>query len=371
MAQVGIGRRRADACDVVVVGAGLVGAAVAGRLTRQGFRTALLEAQQASGGSSVRSAGMVVMGLPGHYSWAVSAYGRSRAREVWELTVEGRERLVETADALGSPAARTGSLVLAVDDAEAAALKESEALLREDGFDVQLDPAGDPLGRGFRAALRQPADVMVDAAMLARALLASSGAVVHEGTEVQGLEPATSGMRVWAHGRTVLCDAVVLTLNGYAPLLDSYFVDKVTPARSFTLLTPPLGSVVLEQPCSVDYGYECCCQLPDRRLLLGSWRRARGSAELEDAAQDGLVRFALRHFPEVDLKRAIRKSGILGLTPDGLPMVGFLPHMPQVYFAVGLGARGLAWALVVAERLVELMLRDKHPGLVSATRFSV
>jgi glycine/D-amino acid oxidase-like deaminating enzyme len=58
----------------------------------------------------------------------------------------------------------------------------------------------------------------------------------------------------------------------------------------------------------------------------------------------------------------------MGFTPDGLPLVGRLPDLPQVYFAVGFGGRGLAWAFVVAEQLAALMLHDESPGALSATR---
>ena len=375
-------QKRVDACDVVVVGAGLVGAAVAAHLIREGFDTAVLEAQGVAGGATGRSAGMVLTGLASHYNWAVSVYGRQKAQEVWALTVEGRERLVETAGRLGVPVVHTGSLALAVEDTEADALEESAALLREDGFAVQFDP-GDPLDRGFRAALRHPDDVTVDGAALARALLTTSDVIVHEGTEVYNLEPEKDGVRVWAQGRTVLCSAVVLAINGYAPLFDYYFTDKVAPTRSLIFATEPLDGVVLEQPCCTDYGYEYCRQLPDRRLLLGGWRRPRASnqevgqrtsqetgqeTELGDVVQDGLVRFASRHFPEVDTRNASRWSGIMGFTPDGLPLVGRLPNLSQAYFAVGLGGRGLAWAFVVAERLVQLMLHDTDPGPLSAAR---
>jgi len=97
------GQQRADDCEVVVVGAGLVGAAVAARLVREGIDTAVLEARTVAGGATGRSAGMVLTGLAGHYNWAVSAYGRQQAREVWALTVEGRRRLVETAGRLDVP----------------------------------------------------------------------------------------------------------------------------------------------------------------------------------------------------------------------------------------------------------------------------
>ena len=81
-----------------------------------------------------------------------------------------------------------------------------------------------------------------------------------------------------------------------------------------------------------------------------------------------MTRFASSYFPEIETRDADRWSGIMGFTPDGLPLVGSLPNLPQVYFAVGLGGRGLAWAFVVAERLVELMLRDTDPGILSAAR---
>ena len=367
-------QKRADACDVVVVGAGLGGAAVAARLAREGFDTAVLEAQSIAGGATGRSAGMVLTGMAGHYNWAVSAYGRQKAREVWALTIEGRERLVKTAERLGVEIAHTGSLALAVENTEADAMEESAALLREDGFDVQFG-FNDPLGRGFRAALRHPDDVTVDAAALTRALLTNSNVTVHEGTEAYNLEPEKSSVRVWARGRTVLCRAVVLAINGYAPLFDFYFTDKVAPTRSLILATDPLETVVLEQPCCADYGYEYCRQLPDRRLLLGGWRRPHSSnretrqkSELDDVVQDGLIHFASHHFPEIDIRSVSRWSGVMGFTPDGLPLVGRLPDLPQVYFAVGFGGRGLAWTFVVAEQLVELMLHDTKPGILSAAR---
>ncbi|MEE8391428.1 MAG: FAD-dependent oxidoreductase [Anaerolineae bacterium] len=367
-------RKRVDACDVVVVGAGLVGAAVAARLVGEGVDTAVLEAQSIAGGATGRCAGMVLTGLAGHYNWATAAYGRQKAQDVWALTIEGRERLIETAEQLGVPVERNGSLALAVDDAEVDALQESATLLQEDGFNAQFD-SSDPLERGFRAALRYPDDATIDATALTWALLTANDVTVHEETEVYSLEPELNGVRVWAQGRTVLCSAVVLAINGYAPLLDFYFTDKVAPTRSLVFATEPLDRVILEQPCSADYGYEYCHQLPDRRLLLGSWRRPRSPSqernagagpetELDDMVHDGLLRFALRHFPDVNVKarNASRWSGVMGFTPDGLPLVGRLPDLPQVYFAVGLGGRGLAWAFVVAERLAESMLQNADPG---------
>ena len=363
-------QKRADACDVIVIGAGIVGAAVAARLAPEGVEIAVLEAQKVAAGATGRGAGLVLTGLGSHYARAATEFGREQAREIWELTVEGRQRLVATAESLDVPVGATGSLTVAIDDAEADMLRESASLLREDGFDAWFGYT-DPMNRGFRAAMRSPGDVTVDAAALTRALLSSNAVIVHEETEVYSLEPDGDGLRVWARDRTARCNAVVLAIDGYAPLFDSYFIDKVAPIRGLILATGPQESTVLEQPCCANHGHVYCRQLPDRRLLLGKWRGPRASGqevELDDVLQKELLHFASRHFPEVQAGVADRWSGLGGFTSDGLPLVGRLPDLPSVYFAVGLGDRGLAWAFVVAEQVAELMLHDRDPGLLSAAR---
>jgi glycine/D-amino acid oxidase-like deaminating enzyme len=355
-------RRRSDACDVIVVGAGLVGAAVAAHLTREGFDTAILEARRVTSGATGRSLGMALLGLAGHYSWAVSVYGRQQARKIWALTAGGRARLVEAARRLDVPFRRTGSLALAADDEEADALWESVKLLRADGFDASFTLT-DPLNRGFQAALRRPDDVAVNAPALTRALLEAEGVTVHEGTEVYALEPMGNDIRVWAHGRTVTCSAVVLAVNGYAALVDPYLSDNVAPVPCRVFATEPLDDPFPDWLCTVDGGRGSIRVLPDGRLLLSTWRRWEPS-------QDRLMDVMARRFPELDLMRADHWSEMMGFTPDGLPLLGRLPSLPRAYFAVGFGGRGLSWAFVAAERLVNAMLHDAELGLLSARRLA-
>jgi glycine/D-amino acid oxidase-like deaminating enzyme len=357
---------RVDACEVVVVGAGLVGALIASRLTREGFDTAILEARRVTGGATGRSLGMVVAGLPREYSWAVSVYGRQRAQEIWALTIGGRERLVKAARQLGVPIQRSGSVALAVDDEEADALWESAKLLREDGFDVSYSLT-DPLNRGFEAALHQYDEVIVNAAALTRALLVAEDVIVHEGTEVYALEPTGDAIRVWAHGRTVFCNAVVLAVNGYAALVHPYLAENVAPVRAVVFAAGSLGNALFDQPCTAARGREFLRPLPDGRLLLGTWRNWE-SLTRGDRPEDGLSAFVSRYFPEVDLNSVDRWSEVMGFTSDGLPLVGKLPNLSEVYFAVGFGGRGLGWAFVAAERLVDAMLHGSDLGLLSAER---
>jgi glycine/D-amino acid oxidase-like deaminating enzyme len=362
-------RTQEDSCDVIIVGAGLVGAAVAARLAHEGYKTAVLEARQVAAGATGQSSGMVLTGLSGHYNWAISVYGREQARELWALTIGGRERLVEAAMDLKVPVERSGSLQLALDEEEATALRESAEFLREDGFDAWFG-RGDPLERNFIAALRQPDDVTVDAASLTQALLAESGVIVHEGTEVHRLEPIGDEVRIWAPRRMAQCRAVVLTVNGYAPLIHDYFINKVIPVRGFAFRTRPATRVTLEQPCISNYGRACCRQLPNKQLVLSSCggQGLEGDNETDEGMRKRLTRFAADHFPEADLSNAEQLSAIRGFTPDGLPLLGTLPDLPQVYFAVGFGGRGMAWAFVVADYIVDKMLGRSDLGPLSTER---
>ena len=76
-----------------------------------------------------------------------------------------------------------------------------------------------------------------------------------------------------------------------------------------------------------------------------------------------------RHFPDVTESGSGHRSEVAGFTPDGLPILGTLPGLPRAYFAVGFGGRGLSWAFVVADRLVDAMLNDAGFDLLSVERF--
>jgi len=63
-----------------------------------------------------------------------------------------------------------------------------------------------------------------------------------------------------------------------------------------------------------------------------------------------------------------RWAGIMGFTADGLPLVGTLPDMPSVGFAVGFNGHGLAMGAGTAELAVAHLLTGAHPGSISADR---
>jgi glycine/D-amino acid oxidase-like deaminating enzyme len=360
--------QRVDACEVVVVGAGLVGAAVAANLAAEGLDVAVIEARNVAGGATGHTAGLVLTGLPIFYAQAAERYGRETAQAVWRLTVGNRDSVASAADRLGVELQRTGSLVLAENDEQAALLQTSSELLTEDGFEVSFESV-DPLNRGFAAALRYPEDAVVDAVGLTQSLFSAYEIPVHTGTEVFKLEQDGSEIKVWAHGRLVRATTVVLAVNAYAPLVDRYFSDKIAPVRGHTLVTDPLEQALAPAPGSVAPFF--FRQDDDGHLFFMAWptryETPAASAE-ERTAEVDLMRFVGRYFPETSARFARRTSSVMGISRDGLPLIGALPHLPQVFFVVGFAASGMSLAFAAADLLAGLVLRGAEPDVFSARR---
>ncbi len=358
---------RIDVCEVVVVGAGLVGAAVAANLVNEGLDVAVLEARNVASGATGRTAGLV-SGLPIPYAQAVELYGRDMARELWQLTLDNRAWLIETCEQLDIDVERSGSVTLAVDADEMDLLQASVEMLNADGFEASFE-SGDPPNRGFVAALRYPDDVAVDTVALTERLLEAHRIPTHTDTEVYKLEQEGDNVRVLAHQRTVKAGTVVLAVNAYASLLDDYFADKIAPIRGHILCTRPLDERLVSTPGYADP--VTFRQTPDQRLLFTAWRPeyAAPAAGPDDAgAEVDLMRFVGRHFPEVASQFAHRWSSVIGASRDGLPLLGALPHLPQVFFAVGLSGYGMSLAFASASLLSGLIVRGAALPWFSAQR---
>jgi L-2-hydroxyglutarate oxidase len=153
-------------CDVVVVGAGIVGLAVARELSirHHGMRIVVLEREPTIGAHQTsHSSGVIHAGI--YY-----APGSLKAR----LCVEGARDLYEYCEERGIPARRTGKLIVATRDDELAGLDELERRGRENEVPDLVRLGSDelrevePNATGL-AALHSPATGVVDFKLVAAA----------------------------------------------------------------------------------------------------------------------------------------------------------------------------------------------------------
>ncbi len=333
--------------DVVVVGGGITGVSALRWLALRGVDAVLLERERLAAGASGRNAGFLLMGVAANYATAVRSYGRDVAREVWSFTADNHALLAEVLRGRAGYA-RRGSLVLAASAEERALLAESAALLAEDSLPGRFVAPG---------ALRNDADGEVDPAAAVGCIAAATpGARIHEGVAVLGLDASPGAVRVHTSGGEITAGAVVLATNAYTAALVPHV--PIAPVRAQMLATAPVDAPVAERPTYAHWGYRYWRQRDDGRVLLGGWRDTAVDEELgTDAVANPRVQrhldAHLRDGLDVAAPVTHRWAGIMGFSPDELPLVGAVPELPGVHVCGGYTGHGMGFAVNATRVLVD------------------
>ena len=363
--------------NVVVVGAGIVGCAVARELAVRGARVRLFDPRGPGDGATRASAGVLAPYIEGHIE---------PLRRLGLCSLEHYDRFVErvAADA-GTPVEyqRSGTLQVACGEAEARELEASARALAEAGAAHtflsgsgarELEPA---LTARVSAGLLVPQHGYVGVHTLMSALsasLAHHGAIVSQAS-VLAVGPAGDGLRLETSAGEQHADAVVLAAGSWSGTVPIRSVPPVPvrPVRGqllhLRLPAPPLSRVVWGSK-----GY--LVPWRDGSLLVGATVEDAGFDETATAA--GVRR--LLDMAEA-LVPAVRDAGFeevrVGLRPattDELPVIGASSTMRGVFYATGHYRNGVLLAPLTALMLADLILdgRERRElALVRPGRFGL
>jgi glycine/D-amino acid oxidase-like deaminating enzyme len=334
-----------DRADVLVIGGGIAGVSLLHHLGLRKLDCVLLERSHLAAGASGRNAGFLLAGVAASYADAVRAFGRDKAREVWRLTNENHEAMIEVVEGHEVGYRRAGSATLASSDEEGRQLEESAQLLREDGFEAQWD--------GSR--LINPGDGEANPAAVVGALArqAPPGAI-REGVEVIAIEPAQVGVTVHAGGRECRAGLVLLATNAYTSLLVPEI--GIAPTRAQMLAAAPIRGRVCDLPTYSHHGYRYWRQLAGGEVLIGGWRDTLMETEVgyEERPTPGIQAHLDAQLKRLSSAARIthRWAGIMGFTESGLPLVGPVAGMPNVHVCAGFNGHGMGFAFMCAKQLV-------------------
>ena len=335
-----------DKADVLVIGGGIAGTSLMHHLAKRRIGAVLVEARHLAFGASGRNAGFLLAGVADCYVEAVRIFGRSKAREVWHITDENHDRMIEAVAGTDVGHRRLGSATFASGDEERARLEESAQLLHDDGFEARWDGT----------TLFNPRDGEVDPAAVVGALAGRLRAgAIREGVEVAEIVPAGAEVSVRAGESECLAGIVVLATNGYTSRLLPQV--KIQPTRAQMLASAPLSKVVCDLPTYSHFGYRYWRQLVSGELLIGGWRDTSMETEVgfDDQPTDQIQEHLDRKLAEMDGRAEVtnRWAGIMGFTETGLPLVGPVDGMRNVYTCAGFNGHGMGFAFMSAKQLVE------------------
>ncbi|MCT9106847.1 NAD(P)/FAD-dependent oxidoreductase [Streptomyces mirabilis] len=362
-------------CDVVVVGAGMVGAACALYAARAGLDVALVDRGPVAGGTTGAGEGNLLVSdkEPGPELDLALLSGR-----LWADLAE------ELGEAFEYEA--KGGVVVAATPEGLTALETFAAGQRAAGVEAvpvaadQLHALEPHLAPGLAGAVHYPQDTQVMPALAAAHLVRASGARLLTGrTVTEVLRTADGAVRGVRTDRGDLHAPVVVNAAGTwgaeVAALAGVFL-PVLPRRGFVLVTEPLPRRVRHKVYAADYVADVASDsaalgtspvvegTAAGPILIGASRERVGfDRSFSLPAVRALAAGATRLFPFLADVRALRTYlGFRPYMPDHLPAIGPDPRVPGLFHACGHEGAGIGLATGTG-RLIAQVVAGGTPDL--------
>jgi len=361
---------------VVVIGAGVIGCAVAHELARRHARVRVVDPRPVGRGATYASAGMLAPYSEGHHSSLLRLGVASLA--LWDGFVD---RLRGDSE-VNFHYERSGTLQVACGEgadrllADAAGYAEHDVphqWIEGDAL-YQVEPS---LGGTCRAGVLLPTQgyVAASAVTLALADAARQQGALFTTERVLGIHSDAGGAAVKTSDGTIDADAIVLAAGSWSSGVAGVTVwpPPVTPVRGQLLhLKAPARFV-----SRIIWGATCyVVPWPDGTMLVGATvedvgfdeqATAGGVRQLLNAVHDLLPASAAATFVDV-------RVGLRPKTPDELPIIGRSSTMRHVYHATGHYRNGVLLTPLTAKLIADLILEEGDHGelaLTSPLRFGL
>lgn len=359
--------------DVIVIGAGIIGCAVACELGRRGAAVRVLESRDIGGVATRASAGILApyteAERPGPLrTLCAESLGRWDDFVARAVADSGRDVLYE----------RTGTLEVVTDEASMRRLEQTRTALAAAGVECRLLTASEAraaepsLGATVAGALLVPSHGFAGVATLTGAL--RQAAAARHGVSFVTGRPArrvrarpAGGLEVETAAGPLTGDAVVLAAGSWS--------GAVTVAGEASLPVRPVRGQLLQLAWSGDPLARVLwcpgCYVvpwPDGSLLVGATVEDVGFDERATVAGvAALIEAVSGVLPEA--RNAGFEAVRVGLrpgTPDDLPVVGRSAAAPGLVYATGHYRNGVLLAPLTARLVADLVLDGREDPLLAA-----
>lgn len=359
--------------DVIIVGAGIVGAACAAECARQGLKVLVVDRGPIAGGTTGTAMGHIVVMDDSEAQLALTAYSRSLWRQLRDQLPADVEY-----DACGT-------LWVAADEEEMAEVRRKQQCYTEHGIRVEtLGPgaiaeAEPNLRPGLAGCLRVLDDAVLYPPCAARFLLTQAerhGAQVRLGVTVQDLLP--EGGVALGDGSRLAARFSVNATGHWSPALTRGL--PVRKRKGHLVITDRYPGFLRHQ--NIELGYlksahslgqdSVAFNIQPRKtgqILIGSSRQfdAEGTS-VDQVILDRMLQRALEYMPSIGALASIRVwTGHRAATPDKLPLIGPSVEGDSIWLATGHEGLGITTSLGTGRLLADLLLN--RPTEIPATPY--
>ncbi len=348
--------------DVVIVGAGIVGAACAAECSRAGMRVAVVEASLIGGGATAAGMGHIVVMDDSEAQFALTRYSQI----LWDQLAAELPPDCEFESC--------GTIWVAADEVEMSEVWRKKRYYEDRGVPIEildtraLADAEPNLRQGLAGGLRVPGDSVIYPPCAARFLIEQAealGADVHLGHPV--VELTGKGVRL-GDGSFISGGAAINAAGSWSPALTPGL--EVQKRKGHLVITDRYPGFVRHQ--LVELGYlKSARTLTEDSIAFNIQPRRTGQALIGSSRQYGvedkqvdpailrrMIERACEYMPRLRSLSAIRAwTGFRAATPDKLPLIGPCPGHENLYLATGHEGLGITTSLGTARLLVDQLMK--------------
>ena len=358
--------------DVLIIGAGIVGSAVARECALLGWRVGVIEGGTPAGGATAAGMGHLVVMDDSPAQLALTAYSRS----LWHLDSEKLPKTVEYEN--------RGTIWVAADDEEMAEVHSRQRVYEEAGIETQILTAAElaekepNLRRGLTGGLLVPGDSVVYPPAAAAFYLAEARRLGAEVFLTRAVS-ASQGQVLLSDGVTLSADRIVLAVGTDCDLLPSLPIQK---RKGHLVITDRYPDFLHHQLVELGYLKSAHKVVDDSvafniqprqsgQLLLGSSRQySNEGPEVEADILKRMIDRAREYMPGLERLSVLRVwTGFRAATADKLPLIGpaaGLSDDRSLWLAAGFEGLGITNAPGAARLLVDAMIGRKSEIDISA-----
>ena len=350
--------------DVVVVGAGIVGAACAHFLMEEGLRVAVLERGIVGSGATAAAMGHLVAMDDSPAQLALTKLSLQLWREL-------RDQLPASTEYR-----QTGTLWIASDDEEMAEVRRKYEVYRSVGLACEvldsaaLGEAEPKLRRPLAGALRVLGDGVIYPQAAAEFLLrgvAERGALFTDCNVI-----SIDGSTVLLGDRTRVSAGHIVNATGCAaPELTPGIVMR--KRKGHLMITDRYPGFLRHQVVELGYLKSAHSVTADSvafnlqpratgQILIGSSRQYDESTAVDHGIVRRMMERACEYMPEVATLSTLRVwTGLRAATPDKLPLIGPSPENTKVLLATGHEGLGITTSTGTGRLITDMILQRESP----------
>jgi glycine oxidase len=345
--------------EIIVVGAGAIGASSAWRLAQDGHAVTLIDDPGAAPASDV-AAGMLAPVTEAEFGEEKLLTLNLRSMEMYDAFVE------ELCEVTGLDVGyrRCGTLMVARDGDDMRALGEVLGYQQRLGLQVarwsprEMRAAEPVLSPRIRGGISVTGDHQIDPSALLAALLAAcdSAGVERLRDRAMDVEQNETGVKIRTEsGRILSCDQVVFAAGSYTGRIGG--IDGSVPVRPVKgQLLQLRGRPGMPLPSANIRGIDVyMVTRADGRVVVGATVEEQGfDTTLTAGAVHDLLRDAYELWPGVvELEFVMARAGLRPATPDNAPAIGRLGE--RVVVAAGHYRHGILLTPVTAAAVAEIV----------------